>query len=264
MKRIFLLLFSLLVSCNLFSQDENKSKGTFYISWGYSRDWFSKSNIHFTNAEKNYDFTLHNVKAKDRPDFDNLKDAVLSGDFAVPQYNYRVGYYFSKKNNMGVEINFDHTKYVMNPNQTLHLTGRIGNKTYATDTLVTPEKFLHFEHTNGANFLMVNFLFRKNIVRIENKKHLLSVTTKSGAGIVIPKTYVVLFSEALDNRFHIAGWVAGLETGLRYDYKHFFLEPTVKGTFADYVNVLVLPGTKARHNFFTFEAIVTAGFQFGL
>ncbi len=270
--------FLLLITCCLlppticFSQEENLNytsshkvnKGAIYISWGYSRDWFSKSNIHFTNTEKNYDFTLEKVAAKDRPDFDKIVYAITRGDFAIPQYNYRIGYYFPKKNNMGIEINFDHVKYVMEPNQTLHLKGTIGESNYDTDTLVTPSGFLHLEHTNGANFLMVNFLYRKSIIRTTNNKHSLSLISKSGAGIVIPKTYVVLFGKELDNRFHIAGWVAGIETGLRYNCKNFFLETTVKGAFADYRNVLILPGTKANHSFFTFEAIVTAGYEFGL
>jgi len=271
-KKIIFILFCFLNSffakagdgdCNC-PGSHKSDKGTFYFAWGYNRDWFSKSDIHFYDAGKNYDFTLYDAKAKDRAGFDLIVRQAAKFDFTIPQYNYRMGYYFPKKNNIGIEINFDHTKYVMVDYQTLHLKGQIGDKHYDLDTLITPDGFLQFEHTNGANFLMVNFLYRKNLLKSKNQKQWLSIVVKPGAGIVIPKTDVTLFGEQLDNKFHIAGWLTGVETGIRYDYKHFFAEFTGKGTFANYSDVLILPGTKANHHFWCAEAILTAGFQFGL
>jgi len=268
MKRLILILFCFLNSlfakagdgdCNC-PGSHKSDKGTFYFAWGYNRDWFSTTDIHFYNAEKNHDFTLYNMKAKDRPDF----KYAFRANVTIAQYNYRIGYYFRKKNNFGIEINFDHVKYVIIDNQTVRLKGTIGGKYYDTDTLVTPEAFLHLEHTDGANFLMTNFLYRKIFFKSKFATHWLSLISKTGIGIGIPRTDVTLFAKELDNKFHIAGWVAGEELGFRYDRKHFFAELTLKETFANYIDVLTLPGTKANHHFFTFEAILTAGFQFGL
>ncbi len=45
-----------------------KEKGSFYFAWGYNKDWFSKSDIHFESKGKdNYSFTILNVMAKDKP-----------------------------------------------------------------------------------------------------------------------------------------------------------------------------------------------------
>lgn len=281
MKKYLLILFIAIgVYDNVSAQDSIKlcdcpaqsklGKGTFYFMWGYNRDWFSKSDIHFKNTSgdynattgnyDSYDFTLYDVKAKDRP---GLKD-ILRTDLTIPQYNYRLGYYFNDKYDLGVEINFDHTKYVMIGSQNLHLKGTIRGKHYDQDTIVGND-FLQFEHSDGANFLLFNIVKRQRLLVSKNKMHWLSGIIKFGPGMVIPRTDVTLFGQRLNNRFHIAGYMAGLETGLRYDFfKHFFMEYTAKGSWSNYVNVLVIGAGKANHHFFTFENILLLGVQFPL
>lgn len=248
-----------------------KGKGSFYFSWGYNRDWYSKSDLHFENssgeynpATGNYDsynFTIYDVKAKDRPGFRDI----LRTDLTIPQYVYRLGYYFNDKRDLGIEINFDHAKYVMEGWQTLRVKGTIMGKQVDADTLVSPDNFLHFEHTDGANFLMLNAMKRQRLFVSPRKKLWLSAVIKAGAGIVIPKTDVTLFGQRINNRFHVAGYIAGVETGLRIDaYKHFFLEYTAKGAFANYTNVLVCGAGKANHYFWVFENILTLGVQFAM
>lgn len=243
-------------------------KGTFYFMWGYNRDWFSKSDIHFkntsgeynsvTNNYDSYDFTLYDVKAKDRPGFKKL----LTSQLTIPQYNYRLGYYFNDKYDLGIEINFDHTKYVMVGDQNLRLKGTIRGQYYDQDTIVGND-FLQFEHSDGANFLMLNMVKRQRLLVSKNKKHWLSAIVKAGGGIVIPRTDVTLFGQRLNTRFHIAGGIFGIETGLRYDaFKHFFLEYTAKGTWANYADVLLIGQGKANHHFYTLQNILLLGVQF--
>jgi len=272
MKKLILSLSAFLFVLPCFSQEENcncpgghqSGKGTFYFSWGYNKDYFSKSDLHFkNNGSDNYDFTLYNVKAVDRPGLDNLLAYTLRGDLTTPQYVYRLGYYFNNKNDLGVEINFDHTKYVMREYQTVHIKGQIRGEQLDKDTLINPD-FLRFEHTNGGNFLMFNFLKRQNFFKSKNKKHWGGAVIKPGVGMMIPKTDISLFGTHLDNRFHIAGWLAGVETGVRYDIKHFFVEPTIKGSFVNYSDVLTIGSGRANHRFWCFEIILSAGFQFGL
>jgi hypothetical protein len=240
---------------------DKKKKGRIYFSWGYNKDYFSKSDIHFKDeGTDNYDFTLHGVKASDRPAFDQI----LKADLTIPQYSYRLGYYFNDANDLGIELNFDHTKYIMHNYQQVHLSGFIHEQFYDVDTVISPG-FVLFEHTNGANFLMLNFLKKHNLHTSINKKHVLNVVGKIGAGVVIPKTAVSLFGERLDNVFHVAGYVTGMETGLRYEFgKYIFSEGTVKGTFANYTNVLTVGTGKANHTFFTAEFIISVGLQFPL
>lgn len=273
---LFLLIAIFVFTNGLFAQDQicdcpsqNRiGKGSVYFSWGYNRGWYSKSDLHFKNTSgdynavtgnyDSYDFTVYGVKAKDRPGF---KD-ILRTDLTIPQYVYRLGYYFNDKRDLGIEINFDHTKYVMIDYQTLHVKGTIRGQSIDTDTLLSPIDFLKFEHTNGANFLMVNGIKRQRLLVSANKKIWLSGIVKFGAGIVIPKTDVTLFGQRVDNRFHVAGFITGVETGLRMDvFKYIFLEYTAKGTYANYTNVLVMGKGKANHHFWAFENILSLGIQ---
>jgi hypothetical protein len=270
------LLAGILITVNGYAQDEicdcpsqsKKGKGSFYFSWGYNRDWYSKSDIHFKNTTgdispvtgnpDNYDFTLYNLTAKDKPGFTHL----LTTPLTIPQYVYRVGYYFNNKRDIGLEINFDHAKYVVNDWQTAHMKGHIGNQVYDTNVVVDPEKFLHFQHTNGANFLMLNFMKRQKLLSSRNKKHWLSGVVKVGAGIVVPRTFVTLWGERSHNFWNVAGYCSGIETGLRYDlFKYVFLEYTAKGLFANYTNVLTVRSGRANHHFWAFENILTLGVQ---
>lgn len=272
-------MYILLYTGNSFAQDEicdcpsmsKKGKGSFYFSWGYNRDWYSKSDLHFKNTSgdynattgnyDSYDFTIYDVKAKDRPGFRDI----LRTDLTIPQYVYRLGYYFNNKRDLGIEINFDHAKYVMVGWQTLRVKGTIHGQQIDKDTLVSPDSFLHFEHSDGANFLMLNAMKRQRLLVSKNKKLWLSGVIKAGAGAVIPRTDVTLFGQRLNNRFHVAGYIAGVETGIRIDaYKHFFLEYTAKGAYANYMNVLVIGAGKAHHHFWVFENILTLGLQFGV
>jgi hypothetical protein len=281
MNKFFLIpLTIILITVNgLFAQDEvcncpaqsKVGKGTLYFAWGYNKDWFSKSDIHFKNHTNElnpvtgnhdyYDFTLYDLNARDRPGFKN----VLTTPLTIPQYVYRIGYYFNDKYNLGIELNFDHAKYIVNDYQTAHLKGDIRGTEYDKDTLIDPQKFMHFQHTNGANFLMLNLMKRQTLFVSHNKKHWVSYVAKIGAGIVIPRTVVTLFGQGSDNFWHIAGYCAGIETGFRYDaFKHIYLEYTAKGTYANYVDVLTIGSGRANHHFWAFENILTAGFQFPL
>jgi hypothetical protein len=270
--KFYILLFFITLTCVSSSiAQENppakKLKGNFYFSWGYNKDWFSKSDIHFENKStefdsenhvKSYDFTLYDVEARDRTGFRDI----LRTDITIPQYVYRLGYYFNDKRDLGIEINFDHVKYVMRDWQTVHLKGTIHGRYYDLDTMISPDNFLAFEHTDGANFLLLNLVKRQKFLSSKNNRHHISGVVKAGAGIGIPKTRVQLFGETLDNRFHIAGYVAGIESGLRYDSRWFFAEYTGKGSFANFTNVLVCGAGKANHYFWTFEHIFTVGLQF--
>ena len=205
------------------------------------------------------------MKAKDRTGFSQILRTAAHGDITIPQYVYRLGYYFNNKHDIGVEINFDHAKYVMRQDQSVHLKGQIHGLELDKDTLLQDGRLLKFEHTNGANFLMGNFIKRKNFLHSSNSKHWLSAIVKTGGGILIPKTDVTLFGTRIDNKFHIAGWITGIESGLRYDgFRHFYAELTTKGSFVDYTDVLTIGTGRANHHFWCMEAILCAGFQFGL
>lgn len=262
------------LSVGLFSQTDSlkivkNKRSQWYFTWGYTRASYSKSTIHFkdksgklhekTGKTANYDFTVYNVTASDKPDFDKLGDVI---NFTIPQYVFRIGYSFNDK--WGIEMNYDHTKYVVDDWQNAKIKGEIDGNQVDGDTILNPDRFLHFEHTDGANFWMLNAVRRFILVK-PSEKFILSAVVKPGAGIVFPRTDVTLFGERLNNNWHVAGWIVGVESGLRLEFfKNGIFEFVAKGSYADYARCLVLGKGNgvASHKFFTGQLTATIGLKF--
>ncbi len=220
-------------------------KGVLYMGFGTNLSFYSKSDIHFTSS--NFDFTLYKVRGRD--------DGGLKFDGGgAAQYSYQVGYYFKKKN-FGIEFNFDHIKYFVRQNQVVHLNGEINGQSYDTDTTLTPN-FIQFEHSDGANYALFNFVKWKNLSTAKNAAHSLDLVAKAGAGPVIPKTNSTIAAgvnepgKHRDDTYKISGFVLALEGGLRYTFaRHFYIMPSVKAAYADYTHFVIKDGYGNQHWF---------------
>lgn len=267
---LFLQFVSISQNTELAKTDDTRKLGKFYFTWGYTRAWYSKSDIHISNNTNryypetgrthNYDFTIYDAKANDRPDFDQIYDVA---NITIPQFVFRVGYYFKKRKDLGIEINYDHTKYVVQDYQTVHIKGHFNGNYVDKDTILNPKNLLHFEHTDGANFWMLNFVKRWTIYNPSNKLHI-GYVVKPGAGIVFPRTDVTILGTRMNNDWHVAGWIAGLENGIRIEFlKYGVFEFVAKGAFADYRRSLVLGKNngQAKHHFFAGQLTATIGFM---
>ena len=249
MRQLFLLFLSLYGTLNSFSQITDSTsffhKGKFYILWGYNRDWYAKSDIHFRNKDGDpsrqdnfgvYDFKIYDAVAHDRPDFDKLPDVI---NITVPQFNFRIGYYLDKKCTQGFEINYDHAKYVVDNYQTVRMKGEIFGSTIDKDTILDPLYF-HFEHTDGANFWLINYVRRFSLFESLSGRSSLGMIAKAGAGFVMPRTDVTIFGNRINNNWHIAGPCAGVEAGMRaVFFRHLSFELTAKTVIARYIDCLV-------------------------
>jgi hypothetical protein len=214
------------------------SRRSFYFSAGTHRAFYSPSDIHLiSNAHPSFDFVLHHAKADD--------DGGLKFNNGAPQYSYNFGY--RTKNNWGVEFAFDHVKYIMRNSQTLHVTGTINQRNYDVDTVVGPD-FVQFEHTDGANYAMLNFVKYRELA--SGKKSSLELTLKAGGGVVVPKTNSTIMNKHFDDEYAISGFVVGLEPGLRYNFLRFlFATTSVKAAYADYTHFLIADGHGNQHWF---------------
>ena len=271
MKKSLLLCFLLSISSlSLFAQEEKKDTRWFkamYFQWGYNLDAYTRSNIHFKMSNGDQ-FTLHHAIAHDRNDYDDIYKKTLQ--VSLPQYNYRLGFYLNLQHTKALEINFDHAKYIVTDGQTVHVTGTIDGVHVDGDSVLNPNTFLHFEHTDGANWLHINYV--RTYHWVHNRKHdnrkLLDYVWKAGAGINIPRTDFTWRGERLNNNFHVAGYNISVESGLRYyPFKKIYIETTGKTGYVRYVNALActptIKGNRARHCFGYLEAIATIGFDIG-
>ena len=233
-----------------------KDRTMIYFSMGTERVFYTSSDIHFKSdkSPNSFDFTLQNARAYDDGGFD------FSG--GAPQYSYNFGFYSPKKK-FGIEFQFDHVKYIMRPNQTLRLNGNINGRSINKDTLVSPD-FVQFEHTDGANYAMFNFVKQKNLSTSKNQKHFLDLIMKAGAGPVIPKTNSTIMGQKFDDAYAFSGFVIGLESGLRYNiFKYAFATATFKTAYANYTNFRIANG-QGNQSWISAQFNIMAGVQFPL
>jgi hypothetical protein len=256
-----LVFFLTIINLSVFAQElhyKPKHTGSAYLFWGYNRDWYSKSTIHFKNdVSDDYDFTLHDAHASDKPDMQHFYQP---SQITIPQYNFHVGWFFNKRPSIGVEISWDHLKYVINDNQWMKVTGHARETQFTGDPVLVTPNFVHLQHTNGNNYLMANFMKRWWIW--ENKWLSLYSVNKVGVGVLWSYTISSVLGSYDKGYFHYQGMVAGLETDLRLDIgSFFFIQGSLQGAFADYTDTYVGSDRKGRvkHHFYSLQAIYGLG-----
>jgi hypothetical protein len=254
MKYLFVLFLPLVAGTLVQAQSgkvEGKS-GVFYFGIGTHKIFYTKSDLHLIGSGSTpFDLTLKKVKAKD--------DFFLKKTGGAPQYDYKMGYYFTKKN-FGIEFNFDHVKYFVRHDQVVRTVGKMnGNK--IDEELPVTTYVENFEHSDGANYALFNFVKWKTIggrgIHYKNNLHL---ELKAGIGPVIPKTNSTILGKHWDDRYKVAGYVVALETGLRYNYKSLFVEPSFKTAYANYTHFLIADG-HGNQNWLSGQFILSVGAQ---
>lgn len=229
--------------------------GSFYLSWGYNKEWYSRSNIHINQPSEGNSYTMHKVKAHDNPGWD--KDLFKKG-LTIPQYNYRIGYFFNEQQDLAFEINFDHTKYIIADNQNILIKGKFAHNPINREVLFASPQSFYFLN-NGANFLLFNLVKRFEIYRLPNNNINVGLLCKGGIGPVIPHVENSLFGYKNEPKFQLGGWNVGAEMSLRATFfKYAYLEFSHKLDYARYSNLKVYNGT-ARHAFYTYELILSIG-----
>lgn len=267
MKNKFLILFLLTVAMNVNAQREAFKKGSVMVFWGWNRGWFGNSDIHFYG--QNYNFTLNNVSAHDRPtpisEFNHYIDPTK---ISIPQVNYNITYFI--KDNLGITFGVDHMKYVMDQNQTVDFNGYINDPAYAGMVNngkidLSNGEFLKYEHTNGLNYLNLGVQKYKQI--LNKNKFDIFWNYGLGAGVLVPKTDATLMGKEESDHFHLAGFGLDARTGLnvvlwnhivaKADIKYGYINlPSVRTTVE---NVKV---DKATQDFTFCELVFGIGYTF--
>ncbi len=258
MKNIFIFLSLLSTTSVLFSQEKAPSKKPrFYFSWGYNTERYSKSNIHIVQSKLNNDYTFNNTLAHDKIGWNHL----FQNDLTIPQYNYRLGYFFNKKQNLAIELNFDHTKYVVTEGQQIHVTGTMHNSEIDT-TIITGNQILAYQLNNGANFFLINLVKQVGLYSPKSKKVNLNFLGKIGVGPVIPHVQNTIFGKENIPHFQFGGWNTGIEAAIKATFFNYvYLEFCGKLDFANYAKLKIYEGY-ANHHFITRELILNLGINF--
>lgn len=244
------------------AQDKKKSylgfvgNGSLYFSWGYNTEWYTRSTIHVNQPSLNNDYQLVNVNAHDRRGWD---EDFFHTALTVPQYNYRLGYFFNEKQDFAIEINFDHTKYIITDGQSARLRGKLNGDMVDKHIDYSSNNGFYYFLNNGANFLLFNLVKRFQVYHTDDKKFKIDFLGKAGVGPVIPHVENSFFGQANDPDFQIGGWNMGLETAVRVTaMKYVYLEFAQKVDYARYSNLHIYEGN-VRQSFGTYELILSLG-----
>lgn len=254
--------FGLLGSYAQLVQENPYRKGMWFAYWGYNRSSYTLSDIHFTGD--NYDFTLSKVFAHDRQSPFEVKVYLNPLKFTIPQYNFRVGYFFHDK--WQISIGADHMKYVMHNYQTVGIDGYIHNSgtvydgDYSNDSINLSKDFLQFEHTDGLNY--ENVEVRRFDVLFGRKNLTIAVNEGLGVGALVPRTNTTLLNNERYDEFHLAGWgFAGIVSVNFTFFKYFFLQTELKGGFVHMpdIRTTMFEADRASQHFWFTQGNIVAG-----
>ncbi len=269
----FALIFSAFSSL-IFAQDEipnpekytSHNKGKFFISWGGNRESYSNSDIHFRG--KDYNFTLYDVEAIDKPKGWHC-DYINPLRMTIPQTNFRLGYFISDHYSIALAV--DHMKYVMNQNQSVNFTGMYPNagtygETLPNNQVLLTENFLTFEHTDGLNYVhseVSRFDDISKLFRITNTDIIqINITEGLGGGILYPKTNTQLLGRKRHDDFHISGYGFSAKAGINITFlKHFYIQGELKGGYINMPNIRTTENSSdsASQHFLFFQRIFALG-----
>lgn len=238
------------------------NKGKLFIFWGWNMSAYSNSDIHFTGPD--YDFTLYDVVATDRPTPLSL-EYINPKTITIPQYDLRIGYFISDK--YSISIGNDHMKYVVKTGQTKKIDGYISNsgtvydRAYRNEEIDIKLDFLIFEHTDGLNYENID------VRRHERLKQFGEFTVDGfaglGGGILYPKTNATLFKGQRYDEFNVAGYGFNALAGLNLTYRgRFFVQAETKGGYIDMPNIRISKDSRegASQSFYFFEYDIVFGF----
>lgn len=267
MKRYFTL-FMALGLCSMLAlaqSDVAYKKGTFYALWGWNKDAYTNSTIHFKGDD--YNFTLYDVKASDKQNRWSYHDYLQIDRITIPQTNLRVGYFI--KDNLAITIGVDHMKYVMDQDQTVDISGNVRtdyeSMINSDNTIKLTEDFLKFEHTDGLNYINSEVEYYKHFYHKGIAD--LNGFVGGGAGILLPKTNATLMGEKRHDAFHLSGFGVSAKVGLTLDlWKLFFLRAEGKEGYINMPDIRTTSSNsdKAKQAFFFGQFAYEFGFHWHL
>lgn len=242
------------------------NKGKFFVYWGGNRSKYSSSDIRFQGDD--YDFTLQDVNAQDKPKGWHI-DYINPSRITIPQTNVRFGYFITDKYH--VSLGYDHMKYVMKQNQQVNYSGYYPNEgSYGEkindDLLQLTEDFVQFEHTDGLNYIhaeigrmddLSKYVWINNTDKIQ-----LNATYAIGGGFIFPKTNAKILGKERHDDFNIAGYGLSAKAGLNLVlFKHFFIQYDAKVGHINMNNVRTTQSKadKASHHFNFLETTISFG-----
>ncbi|WP_300666652.1 hypothetical protein [Fluviicola sp.] len=250
-KRLFVLLLLAMIAVPANAQvrkhqrKRSTNAGTLFFYWGYNRTAYTKSNIHFIGPD--YDFVMKGVKATDRQPKFGANLYLNPMNMTIPQYNFRIGYYFTEK--WAISLGVDHFNYVMAPNNEVVLDGHFGTGVdslwqgnYQQESTVVDPNHFHYEHSGGLNYMRIELLRSYDIWEAGDRRQF-AITGNVGLnlGPMLTTTNFRFANEQSNRSTALSGYGIGANASVRLEFfKHLFIQGEGGLAFAH------LPGVRTR------------------
>jgi len=244
------------------------NKGKFFVSWGGNRDSYSTSDVTFKGDD--YNFTLYDIKAHDKPKGWHL-DYINPARMTIPQTNFRMGYFIN--DHYSIAIGWDHMKYVMYQFEPVKINGYYPNEGSYAENLPgnqvwLTEDFLTYEHTDGLNYVNAEISRHDDIAKLlkldfgNSDKIQFNLTEGVGAGVLYPKTNTKLLGKTRHDDFHVSGYGVSMKAGLNITFlKYFYVQGELKGGYINMPDIRTTSSSAdtASQDFFFFQNIIAFG-----
>ncbi len=229
--------------------------GSYYFSWGYNEETYTNSNLYIVQPDMKNNYTFNNIQAQDHIGWDHLFNLQPT----IPQYNYRFGYFFNEKQDLAVEFNFDHTKYIVLQGYNVIVSGTFHGRNVDTTVHISNATLRYFLN-NGANFFLINVVKKFTFYAAPKKWIVVCGLLKAGVGPVVPHVDNTIFGNDNHRQFQLGGWNMGVEGAVKVIlFQHVYLEYCNKLDYARYSGLEIYDGT-AHQNFGTYENILNVGY----
>lgn len=264
--KLYLLAIALLFSfISTSSAGVLNKKGMWSFFYGYNRSTYSNSDYHLTGD--GYDFTLRDVEATDAPTELAPYPYLAPWGVSVPQNTTRFGYYLT--DDIAISFGNDHMKYVMVQDQTVDFEGTIatgeGHDRSGDGTQKLTSDFLHFEHTDGLNFVSVELEHFLPLWRNASDTQALTFMYGPGIALMYPKTNATLFGRDRHDKFHVAGYGYSVKLGLEFNFTdHLFARLVLKNGHINMNDVRTTSNSndKLSHKFDFQETYLVVGINY--
>ena len=237
--RLLFLVLAMLVSLVSFTQGRKRhvtnEKDAIYISWGYNRSAYTKSDIRFQG--QGYNFDMQYAKARDH------QSSLSSGDYSlksltVPQYNFKVGYFY--KNKWSIALGIDHMKYYFLDRNEVIVSGNItykqtsayignhpayGGALLLSKKITTIKDSFNYENSQGLNYIHAELGLAENIYTVD-KKGDFKLMSNVGVGAGCLLSYTSLYYNRVQNPItrSLSGYGLSAFAGLRFEvFKRVYL-----------------------------------------
>ena len=233
-------LIALWLGCCASALSTVAQEADWYVSWGYNRSSYLRSDVHLWGDGPNgaFDVTFEDAAATDMPERFQAKVYFNPTLFTIPQFDVRFAHRIADQT--WVSVGWDHMKYKLS-DQWLTASGVVaaGDLGDAIDpsatTTLDGEAFwwgegFNYEHSDGLNFVRAGLERTARLLETERYPNgWIDAFAVVSAGLAVCSTDFTWAGERTKNAQHVSGYGASALLGARFHAgRHLFLQITAQ------------------------------------